>query len=211
MSQSIIQKWEDSYRFTEEELGFFAESQKRLSKPLPQISEEDINCTAPEAETEQDWVEEEISARIRKDLEALPIELSPRAAIILERLEGRYEKAHQMLNNLNCLLARIEYLQQSHEVVKSQSLVMQSLWDGLVTRQAEYGKVISDLEGMLLPYIQYEIIQKELLINDDVFSQDWLTSLEKASTHLNLLKEKSIPKKQIATIYILHLPFRKLS
>jgi hypothetical protein len=54
---------------------------------------------------------------------------------LCERLVLQVKSAENFLHILSRLSERINELQEFHEEVKSKSLVMQSLWDGLVTRQ----------------------------------------------------------------------------
>lgn len=57
------------------------------------------------------------------------------ASELLAELEDRVAIAHRLATRLEDLQRRIAELQGSHEAVKSKSLVMQSLWDGLVSKQ----------------------------------------------------------------------------
>lgn len=54
---------------------------------------------------------------------------------IKERLKARTVITDNLKSVLNELAGRVEGLQEAHEQVKSKSLIMQSLWEGLVTRQ----------------------------------------------------------------------------
>lgn len=56
---------------------------------------------------------------------------------IKERLRTRTVITDNLKAVLSDLAGRVEGLQEAHEQVKSKSLIMQSLWEGLVTRQVE--------------------------------------------------------------------------
>ena len=132
----LVQQWEQSYIFTEDELGFLAESQKALSQPIQFNKDASSNQANPVQSTESsagNWIARE--AQLAVSLLTTPPAISKETNDLLSVLAGRVDTARQLEARLMDLQGRIAELQGSHEAVKSKSLVMQSLWDGLVAKQ----------------------------------------------------------------------------
>lgn len=56
---------------------------------------------------------------------------------VYERAKHRAKVAKRLVSLSETLEERLNQLQQAHDQVKSKSLVMQSLWDGLVDKQVK--------------------------------------------------------------------------
>lgn len=132
----LVQQWEQSYIFTEDELGFLAESQKALSQPIQFNKDASSSQANPVQSTEGsagNWIAKEVQLAV--SLLTTPPAISKGTTDLLAVLAGRVSTARQLEARLMDLQGRIAELQGSHEAVKSKSLVMQSLWDGLVAKQ----------------------------------------------------------------------------
>ena len=57
------------------------------------------------------------------------------ASELHQQLKKRLQHTEALETLVATLQVRLRDLQDSHKLVKSKSLVMQNLWDGLVTRQ----------------------------------------------------------------------------
>lgn len=141
----LVQLWEESFEFSEIDLAFFAESQKRLLQPFPKISPP--LGSNRETVSQLEWQTEACKLFVQKHLDtASNVPLSAKYALNMQvfltnvratrkKLQERVRAAETLTGLLDELSNRVAGLQASHEQIKSKSIVMQSLWDGLVARQ----------------------------------------------------------------------------
>ena len=112
---------------------------------------------------------------------------------LLEKLEDQAKSTERVFQILSRLSERVSELQESHEEVKNKSLVMQSLWDGLVTRQSEFGSVLDGFGTRLEPFAQYEELARVLGQREgqDPLSAEHCKAVEAAVRHVAALEGHS--------------------
>lgn len=126
----LVQRWDSSYAFNEAELATFAEVQKSLAIPF-QVPLVEGGTLAATAVDENDLWAAELVAEHEFRANDIPSEVLS----LKQSLRARYELAQKLCNLVDQLEGRVSQLQEAHEQVRSKSLVMDSLWDGLVSKQ----------------------------------------------------------------------------
>lgn len=116
----LAQLWDQCHQFGEDELAFFAESQKRLSQPfsLPQAVQSKVENISPiEGDKDlDDWIPDSTRQ-------------------LYQELVWRRDLVRTLKISLGQLHAHLTELAQAHEKVQAKSLLMQSLWDGIAEKQ----------------------------------------------------------------------------
>lgn len=130
----LVQKWDASYTFNEYELTMFAETQKSLAVPFRAPPAGDGKRTSAAVDENDLW-----AAELVAEHELCAGDVPPEVLSLQRKLQARHEVAQRQCHLMNKLEERVSQLQESHEQVRSKSLVMDSLWDGLVSKQVQHG------------------------------------------------------------------------
>lgn len=126
----LVQKWDASYTFSECELTMFAETQKFLAAPFQVPPAEEGKGPSAIVDESDPWAAELVSRHeFRVD------DIPPKVVSLQQELQRRHELAQRLCSLMDQLEGRVALLQESHEKIRSKSLIMDSLWDGLVSKQ----------------------------------------------------------------------------
>lgn len=170
----LAQIWDQCYHLNEEELAFFAETQKRLSQPfiLQKNMTKELNCNAT--------LQSKNLSQKTSELNPFP----PNVQEIHVKTLNRDQLARQMSESMKKLSGHLKELIQAHQQVQSKSVLMQSLWDGVAERQATIGKLIEELTKQLQPYQLYSSLYEKLSImpqnNQPIFDTIYLETIQVA-------------------------------
>lgn len=134
----LVHRWDSSYTFSEAELTTFAEVQKALAIPFQALPIEGSKGGASAAADENDVWAAELVAEHEFRVDDIPSEVLS----LQQSLLDRYKLAQKLCHLVDQLKERVSQLQESHEQVRSKSLVMDSLWDGLVSKQVWYRRTV---------------------------------------------------------------------
>ena len=197
----VIAKWEQSYRFEDEELADLLDLQSSLTSSLLPIPNSEPLAVKP-GDTDCAVINSYMDLACAEELtKANPGDQEPEA---LQNLRKVALMATSNYDRLESLLLLIGELREAHLQVRSLSASMQSVWDGILSQQVTFEELASRIESRLEVFTSgFAKIEAILTISDplvDPLKPEFQESLQQAMLNYKLIGSK--PDYKDASIHL---------